>query len=53
MDGVAMEWGHRQVAGEVVDGEAEASGARVNAGCVVGSVGTKGTQRELWQSVLS
>ena len=44
VDGVAIEWGHRQVAGEVVDGEAEASGARVDAGCVFDSVGAKGTR---------
>lgn len=42
--GVAEEGWHRQVADEVVDGEAEASGARVDAGCVVDSVGAKGTR---------
>ena len=42
--GVAEEGWHRQVAEAVVDGEAEASGARVDAGCVVDSVGAKGTR---------
>ena len=42
VDGVAEEEWHREVAEAVVDGEAEASGARVDAGCVVDSVGQKG-----------
>jgi hypothetical protein len=44
VDGVAEEEWHREVAEAVVDGEAEASGARVDAGCVVDSVGEKGTR---------
>ena len=42
--GVAEEGWHRQVAEAVVDGAAEASGAKVDAGCVVDSVGAKGTR---------
>ena len=42
--GVAEGGWHRQVADEVVDGEAEALGARGDAGCVVDSVGAKGTR---------
>ena len=47
VDGVAKKRWHRQVAEKVVDGTAKASGARIDAGCVVGSVGAKGTRREL------
>ena len=53
VDGVAEEGWHRQVAEAVVDGEAEASGARVDAGCVVDSVGAKGTRGASRETVSS
>ena len=53
VDGVAEEEWHREVAEAVVDGEAEASGARVDAGCVVDSVGQKGMRGASLETVSS